>query len=160
MRPTGELFSDEVRKVSFGLEDGVWSLLVDSASLFWDFSSSTIVSTVAGFPVNGLGRPAVLSVRGGLGGPSLMIRLRLASFSLEAFTSVDGGVKMSTSGRRPTASLLCSFEKAGYDGLDLGSIPFVVVSSSTTPGMDERRWEPVDDKDVFEADFSLAEFER
>lgn len=72
----------------------IFSLLVDLESLSSFFSSSIIVSTVTGLEVDGLGLPAFLSVRGGLGGPLLIMRLRLANFSLEAFTSVEGGVNI------------------------------------------------------------------
>lgn len=72
----------------------VFTFLVDFESLSSFFSSSIMVSTVTGLEVEGLGLPAFLSVRGGLGGPLLIMRFRLASFSLEALTSVEGGVRI------------------------------------------------------------------
>ena len=83
---------EDLRTGVVDLEARVLRRLADLESLSSFFCSSSIVSTVACF-VPDLGRPAFLSVRGGLGGPLLMIRLRLANFSFEALTSVEGGVK-------------------------------------------------------------------
>ena len=60
-------------------------------------------------------------------------------------------------GARPTASLLCCFEKVGYGKLDLDSVCRNVFSSSSeiAPGMDERRGASSESSDVREMDFSL-----
>ena len=69
------------------------------------------------------------SVRGGLGGGSRIMVLGFAIFSLEALTSVAGGVNMSRFGRSvsrlPTNSLLCAFEKEGYGRLAFESEAWV-----------------------------------
>lgn len=112
-RPGGGLSSDGVCRCVLDLDSRVLTRLADFESLSSFLSSSRIVSTVTGFDGDDLDLPAVRSVSGGLGGPLLMMRLRLANFSLDALMSVEGGVNMSTPGRGAVDSLLCSFENDG-----------------------------------------------
>lgn len=90
---TGELLPEGLFDCVVDFESRVLTLLVDLVSLPSLFSSSIMVSTVTGLVLADFGLPAVLSVRGGLGGPLLMMRLRFANFSFEALISVEGGVK-------------------------------------------------------------------
>lgn len=89
-----------------------------------------------------------------------MILFRFASFSLDAFTSVDGGVNKFRSGRGPRLSFACSRDSDGYADFGLDAALLLSMDSSMTPGMDVRLLEPVDDKEVLEVEFSLLEIER
>jgi hypothetical protein len=88
-----------------------------------------------------------------------MVDLDCDNLSLDASRSVAGGVSMFPSGRGPTASLLCCFENEGYGRLDFDSDLSGDLSSSSDiiPGIDERRCEPSESRDVREVDFSFVE---
>lgn len=157
---TGTGPSTDLVALVLGRDARVLTLLADFESLSSLFSSSTITSTVTGFAGAGFGFPAFLSVKGGLGGPLLMILFRLANFSFDALMSVDGGENRSAPGPGAVLSLLCSLEKEGYAALGRESAGLVEACSSMTAGIDERLREPDDDRDVFEAAGSLVEVDR